>query len=145
MSNDLRYEKELFLERAALARGAKLTLSEQRGMHLLLNEQGEILLRLDGLVRDEAAVPETKAAPADGLIKRMEVEGSTSIASFGYDFQNHVLEVEFAAGGVYQYYDVPSSVYEDMVACNLPNAELSVGKYLQRNVKGSYRYAKVSG
>ena len=37
---------------------------------------------------------------------------SSNIASIGYDPDNLVLEIEFLSGAVYQYYDVPQSVYD---------------------------------
>jgi len=43
----------------------------------------------------------------------------------------------FADGKVYQYFDVPQHVYEELV--NAP----SVGKYFHINVRGVYRYARV--
>lgn len=63
---------------------------------------------------------------------------SSNIASIGYDHDNMVLEVEFLNGSVYQYYDLPQSVYEGLMAAD------SHGKFLAAYVKkGGYRYAKV--
>lgn len=47
------------------------------------------------------------------------------------------LEVEFTSGFVYQYFDVPEAEY-----LNLTGAE-SVGKYLNENIKSSYRYSRI--
>ena len=41
---------------------------------------------------------------------------SSNIASIGYDPDNQVLEIEFLSGAVYQYYDVPQSVYDGLMA-----------------------------
>ena len=62
---------------------------------------------------------------------------SSNVASVGYDPDSQTLEVEFLHSGVYQYFDVPSSVYEEFMRAG------SVGQYLDQNIKGRYRYAKV--
>lgn len=40
---------------------------------------------------------------------------SSNIASIGFDPDNMILEVEFLNGAVYQYYDVPQSIYEGLM------------------------------
>jgi hypothetical protein len=47
------------------------------------------------------------------------------------------LEIEFLNGGVYQYFDVPQHVYEELMSAS------SHGQYLASNIKGAYRYSKV--
>ena len=47
------------------------------------------------------------------------------------------LEVEFRSGAVYQYFDVP-----ELESLNLLSAE-SVGRYLNQNIKGNYRYLQL--
>jgi hypothetical protein len=62
---------------------------------------------------------------------------SSNIASIGYDERSQTLEVEFLNGGVYQYFDVPSHVYNGMMSAS------SHGQYLAQNIKGHYRFSKV--
>lgn len=62
---------------------------------------------------------------------------SSNIASIGYDANSQTLEIEFLNGGVYQYFDVPQYVYEELM-----NAS-SHGQYLAQNIKGVYRFSKV--
>lgn len=62
---------------------------------------------------------------------------SSNIATIGYDVDSETLEIEFLRGGVYQYFDVPEQVYEDIISAD------SAGKYLNSNVKGVYRYSKI--
>lgn len=62
---------------------------------------------------------------------------SSNISRFGYDEDSSTLSVEFNSGGVYEYYDVPSSVFEGMQAAS------SKGQFLAQNLKGHYRYARV--
>jgi hypothetical protein len=62
---------------------------------------------------------------------------SSNIASIGYDVNSQTLEVEFLNGGVYQYFDVPQHVYEELMGAG------SKGKHLASNIKGYYRYSRV--
>ena len=69
-------------------------------------------------------------------MKRQSVE-SSNLASIGYDVENEILEVEFNHGGIYQYFDVPENVYEELM-----NAD-SHGSYFVHNIKGDYDYQKM--
>jgi KTSC domain len=62
---------------------------------------------------------------------------SSNVASAGYDALTTTLEVEFVNGNVYQYFDVPEQVYQAFVQAPSP------GQFLNANIKGSYRYARV--
>jgi KTSC domain len=62
---------------------------------------------------------------------------SESIASIGYDERSQTLEVEFNHGGIYQYFDVPIHVQQELM-----NAS-SIGRYVAEQIKGTYRYARV--
>lgn len=62
---------------------------------------------------------------------------SSNIASIGYDADSQTLEIEFLNGGVYQYFDVPQYVYQELMGAS------SHGQYLAQNIKGVYRYSKV--
>jgi alpha-mannosidase len=63
--------------------------------------------------------------------KRTRVKSSV-IASVGYDARQRRLEVEFHNGRVYAYFEVPASVYEDLVTAE------SVGKFFNEGVKPNY-------
>ena len=77
-------------------------------------------------------------ASPEAAIPRRPVR-SSNIASIGYDVNTGTLEVEFVTGAVYQYYNVPRSVY-----MGLMNAA-SHGSYLARHVKDAgYRYREVN-
>ena len=67
----------------------------------------------------------------------IETPESSNIVRFGYDASNSTLGVEFKSGGVYQYFDVPEGVFEQM-----KNAA-SKGKFLAQHIKGTFRYARV--
>jgi len=62
---------------------------------------------------------------------------SSNIACYGYDEGRRVLRVEFRNGSVYDYFDIPSQVFQEMGRAG------SKGSYLAQNIKGRYRYARV--
>jgi hypothetical protein len=62
---------------------------------------------------------------------------SSNIAEIGYDEDRRVLEVLFKTGSVYQYFDVPLQEYQGLMQAS------SCGQYLNANIKGRFRYARV--
>lgn len=68
---------------------------------------------------------------------RREAVTSSNIAEVGYDEFNRILEVLFRAGTIYQYFEVPPQVYAELRQAS------SVGQYINSNIKGHYRYARV--
>lgn len=54
---------------------------------------------------------------------------STTLRSVGYDPIDHLLELEFVSGALYEYYDVPLDVYQ-----GLKEAE-SHGQYFNYHIK----------
>ena len=62
---------------------------------------------------------------------------SSNIASVGYDNQSSTLEIEFLNGSIYQYFDVPESVYNELMQA------ASLGSYLNSYIKGKYRFSRV--
>ena len=69
-------------------------------------------------------------------MKRIPVS-SSNVASVGYDLKTQTLEVEFQNGNVYQYFDVTQDVYDGLMSAE------SKGKFLNAQIKGCYRYARV--
>jgi KTSC domain len=69
-------------------------------------------------------------------MRRARVQ-SSNIRSVGYDLDEHVLEIEFHNGGVYDYLDVPP---EEALA--LLESD-SLGRYLNAAIKPRYRYRPV--
>lgn len=59
---------------------------------------------------------------------------SRNVAAVGYNSGN--LYVAFKNTGTYCYYDVPESVFRALLSAP------SKGSFLERNVKGIYRYQK---
>lgn len=58
---------------------------------------------------------------------------SSHLVSVGYDEQFQTLEIEFKDGSVYQYFDVPDNVYEDLMQAP------SQGKFLHAHIMNFYR------
>ena len=63
---------------------------------------------------------------------------SSNLASVGYDASSATLEIAFNEGGVYQYYQVPESVYHGLMAAS------SKGRYFDSMIKKVYSCHKIS-
>jgi hypothetical protein len=62
---------------------------------------------------------------------------SGTIASIGYDPDSETLEVEFTSGSIYQYFNVPPSLNEQLMAAP------SKGQFLNTYIKNGYPYSRV--
>lgn len=63
---------------------------------------------------------------------------SSNLKSVGYNPETKTLEVEFLNGGLYQYYNIPESIYNGLMAAS------SHGSYFNQYVKkGGYTYKKL--
>lgn len=62
---------------------------------------------------------------------------SSNIAEIGYDEPRRILEILFTNGTTYQYFDVPPQEYQALMNAG------SHGQYLNANIKGRFRYARV--
>jgi len=70
-------------------------------------------------------------------MERLQVN-SSNILSIGYDTNSSVLEVEFSSGSIYQYFDVPEHLYNELMQAS------SLGGFINDNlVKYHYRYIKI--
>ena len=63
---------------------------------------------------------------------------SSSIASAGYSPEESTLEVEYRNGSVYQYFAVPKSVFESLLAA------ASKGTFVSERIRGRYPYRRVA-
>jgi hypothetical protein len=67
-----------------------------------------------------------------------EQVSSSNLASVGYDPAAQILEIEFHSGGVYQYFGVPTDIYQGLMAAS------SHGSYFDQFIKkGGYGYRRV--
>jgi len=62
---------------------------------------------------------------------------STNLSRVRYDESSLTLEIEFQGGRVYQYFDLPKHIFEELVRAD------SKGKFFHEQIKGHYRYARV--
>jgi hypothetical protein len=67
-------------------------------------------------------------------MERVHVESET-LATVGY--RENVLEIEFTSGRVYQYFDVPASIHQELMQAG------SKGGYFNKHIRGHYRYARL--
>ena len=65
-------------------------------------------------------------------IPRQAVQ-SSAIAKIGYSKRHHILEIEFVNGAVYRYFDIPLSVYRDLMSAE------SKARFYDSNIKKHYR------
>lgn len=72
-------------------------------------------------------------------IEKMEREmvASSTILSIGYDPAAEILEVEFKDTGVYQYYNVPQVIHEQLMTSD------SKGSFLNRNIRNAFPFSRV--
>jgi hypothetical protein len=64
---------------------------------------------------------------------------SRTFRSIGYDPSASVLELEFQSGSVYQYLNVPRSVFEELLAAP------SKGAYFNQDIRPVYDYRDIGG
>jgi hypothetical protein len=69
-------------------------------------------------------------------VKRDPVS-SSNIVSVGYDAPSETLEIEFMSGSVYQYYNVPQSIYDAFIAAP------SAGQFFAYQIKNAFPYSRV--
>ena len=62
---------------------------------------------------------------------------SSNISTVGYDEQFETLEVEFLNGSIYQYYNVPRNLYEQLMQAG------SKGRFLNTYIKNAYSYSRI--
>ena len=62
---------------------------------------------------------------------------SSNVAAVGYDPATETLEVEFLSGSIYQYYNVPENMYDQLMK------EGSKGRFLNTYIKNAYPYSRV--
>lgn len=62
---------------------------------------------------------------------------SSNLASVGYDTATQTLEIEFLSGGVYQYYNVPENLYDQLMRAG------SKGRFFHQYIRNAFPYSRV--
>lgn len=62
---------------------------------------------------------------------------STNLSAVGYDSENKILTIEFNDGGLYEYYDVPQNIYDELMSAS------SKGSFFHRFIRDAYRTVKI--
>ena len=71
-------------------------------------------------------------------MKRIYIKSSV-IKSFGYDEAEKILEVQIITGELYQYYNIPLQIYEEIKAAP------SLGKYYNEVIKkAGFEFKKIN-
>jgi hypothetical protein len=65
------------------------------------------------------------------------IVNSTNLVSVGYDASEQALEVEFQSGNVYQYLDVPETIYQSLMTAD------SKGQFFHDNILKEYDFREV--
>lgn len=63
---------------------------------------------------------------------------SSNIMEIGYDERSQTLEIAFHSGGIYQYSNVPDSVFRDLMDAS------SHGAYFQQHIRDKYQTVKLA-
>lgn len=63
---------------------------------------------------------------------------SSNLAAVGYEPSRRVLEIEFLNGTIYQYREVPVSIYQGLMAA------ASHGSYFHANIRSHYLYTRIN-
>ena len=71
-----------------------------------------------------------------GGMRRTAVD-STTLRSAGYSPTQRVLELEFTSGAVYQYLEVPASIYRRLIEA------ASKGTYFNHEIRDDYQAVRV--
>ena len=86
------------------------------------------------------ATPNSFAAqPKEAIIShiRRGPVDSTAIATIGYSKKLRVIEIEFVNGAIYRYFEVPSSLYRELITAK------SKTRFYDKNIRGRYRSVHV--
>ncbi len=62
---------------------------------------------------------------------------STVISKFDYDITRNVLRVTFLSGAIYEYFEVPESIFKNM------KEAFSKGEFLNNNVKNRFKFNRI--
>jgi len=62
---------------------------------------------------------------------------SSNLRSVGYDLKSGTLEIKFHESGIYQYFNVPESIYNKLMEAH------SKGAFFDEHIKPKFSYRKI--
>ena len=62
---------------------------------------------------------------------------STTLRTVGYDAERQLLQIEFQNRSIYQYFEVPPAIYEELMQAS------SKGAYFNRSIRPRFNFALV--
>ncbi|MGE5435580.1 MAG: KTSC domain-containing protein [Syntrophothermus sp.] len=62
---------------------------------------------------------------------------SSNLKAIAYNYDNHILQIEFLNGHIYEYYKVPKIVYEELLLAE------SKGKYAHENIYKNFTQKRI--
>jgi len=86
--------------------------------------------------RQPAVWPWSASGTGEVFVVRREPVDSSAISSVGYDPRREILELEFRSGAVYDYFEVPRSVYDSLMKAS------SKGRFVSRRVRDRFPFER---
>ena len=83
--------------------------------------------------RVHATLGESGIKPKQNPIMNRQIVTSSNLYAVGYDESSGTLQVEFRNGSIYEYYNVPASVYQGLL--DAP----SKGRYFYAHIRNTYQ------
>ncbi len=63
---------------------------------------------------------------------------SACVSTIAFSFEENVLHIEFRNGLAYEYFDVPASLYQELLSAP------SKGAFVSRFIRGRFRYQRLA-
>ena len=118
-----------------IARRASLTPAEQLRMDELLQRHRQSLVRQTQAITDwmNLAGGSTKGSDVTELTRL----DSSMLYAIGYNLASETLEIIFNNGGIYRYFHVPATIYQELLNSEFP------GRFLWTKIINLYPYERV--
>lgn len=118
-----------------VARRDELSAAEQFRLDELLRIYRQSLVRRAQSVTDWLVLGGSTGVEVN--VSQLSRLDSSMLYAVGYDPKSETLEVVFNSGGIYRYSDVPSSVYDGLLASESP------GRYMWTEIINLYPYERL--
>ncbi|HUZ30878.1 MAG TPA: helicase HerA-like domain-containing protein [Xanthobacteraceae bacterium] len=85
----------------------------------------------------KAFVARSKLPTEEIALMERDLVASSTILSIGYEASSETLEIEFKNGGIYQYYNVPQTIYQQLMDAT------SKGQFHNAYIRNAFPYSRV--